>query len=75
MQISTNKALVGFKLKFLHWFFGLMKVFTNQKQFNQNPILCSKVLNRLGLHVFRVLTAYFSTKIRRFLLSFKISKE
>ncbi|WP_115330705.1 phytanoyl-CoA dioxygenase family protein [Legionella busanensis] len=52
-----------------------MKVFTNQKQFIHNPILRSKILNRLGLHVFRILMAYFCTTVRRFLLSFKIPKE
>ncbi len=51
------------------WFFAL---FTQSKSFKANPFIGSQVLNRMGLHVFRVLAARISAHFRWFLLSRKM---
>jgi len=46
-----------------------LQVFTGCKSFRDNPILGSWLLNLLGLHVFRVITAAVVTRFRFFCLS------
>jgi len=48
------------------WFFAL---FTQAKSFKDNPVIGSAVLNRLGLHVLRVVLAQLSARFRWFLLA------
>ena len=52
-----------------------VQVFTGAKSFRDNPILGSTVLNRLGLHVFRLVAAAGIAKFRYFSLSGLMSKE
>ena len=47
----------------------LLAVFTWSKSFRQNPVIGSYVLNRMGLHVFRVVLAHGLFRFRLFLLS------
>jgi hypothetical protein len=48
------------------WFFAL---FTQAKSFKSNPIIGSKILNIMGLHVMRLLLAQFSTRLRWVMLA------
>ncbi len=59
-------------LNYITWFFAL---FTQAKSFKDNPILGNKLLNRLGLHVFRILCAHAMTHWRWFLLRGRATKE
>ncbi len=47
------------------WIFALG---TQEKNFKANPILGSKLLNKLGLHILRVLLAHSAAHVRWFLL-------
>jgi len=51
------------------WFFQL---FTTAKSFSANPILGSPLLNRLGLHVLRVVLAHAVMQLRLWLLHWHI---
>ena len=48
------------------WFFGL---FGQAKSFKNNPILGSKLLNRCGLHLLRVIAAHTVAHVRWFMLA------
>lgn len=52
-----------------------LELFTTAKSFKNNPIIGSSVLNRLGLHVFRVVLAYAIMRFRMGLLSFGVPKQ
>lgn len=45
-------------------------VFTGEKSFRDNPVIGSPLLNRMGLHCFRLVLAHGMTAFRRLLLSF-----
>lgn len=51
------------------WF---LQIFTEAKSFESNPIIGNQLLNRLGLHLFRLVLAHSLTAIRRFILSWGI---
>jgi len=42
----------------------MLKIFTGAKSFRDNPVIGSKLLNTLGLHVARIVVAALMTKIR-----------
>lgn len=48
------------------WLFG---VFSQQKSFRRNPVIGSRLLNRAGLHVFRVVASRAAYRLRVFLLA------
>ncbi|MEB8432469.1 phytanoyl-CoA dioxygenase family protein [Cocleimonas sp. KMM 6892] len=54
------------------WFF---EIFTTAKSFKGNPIIGSPILNRLGLHVFRLIFSHVVMRGRMLLLSPMISAE
>lgn len=56
--------------KYLIW---IAEIFTEAKSFEANPILGNRLLNRLGLHVLRVVIARLITGFRRWILSWNIS--
>jgi hypothetical protein len=56
-------------LKIHLWPLWLLALFTQAKSFRDNPIIGSAMLNRLGLHIARVLAARASARFRWFLLS------
>ena len=58
--------------KYPIWF---LEIFTAAKSFESNPIIGNTVLNRLGLHVFRLILAHSLTGIRRFILGLRIPKK
>ncbi|MEQ9209454.1 MAG: phytanoyl-CoA dioxygenase family protein [Pseudomonadales bacterium] len=47
------------------WF---LEIFTEAKSFEANPVIGSRLLNRLGLHLIRVVLAHSLTGVRRFIL-------
>lgn len=49
--------------------YWLIRVFSTDKSFRDNPIIGSPLLNRLGLHVFRVVLAHGLYRFRLLLLS------
>lgn len=51
----------------------VMEIFTEAKSFEANPILGNRLLNRLGLHVIRLIMARLITGFRRWILGWKIS--
>ncbi|WP_428036810.1 phytanoyl-CoA dioxygenase family protein [Amphritea sp.] len=51
----------------------VMEIFTEAKSFEANPILGNRLLNRLGLHVIRLIIARLITGFRRWILGWKIS--
>lgn len=53
------------------WLFG---VFSHQKSFRRNPVIGSRLLNRAGLHVFRVIAARAAYRLRLALLAPLISR-
>lgn len=53
----------------------LLALFTNAKSFRDNPIIGSKPLNRLGLHVLRVIIGHATLRFRWLLLSPLVSAE
>ncbi len=53
----------------------LVEIFTTAKSFQDNPIIGSPTLNRLGLHVFRLLFSHVVMRARMLLLSPMISAE
>lgn len=52
-----------------------IQLFTVAKSFKQNPIIGSRFLNLLGLHVFRVVLAYLIMNLRMRILSFRVPKK
>jgi len=52
-------------LRFPIWF---LEIFTEAKSFEANPVIGSRLLNRLGLHLLRVILAHSLTGVRRFIL-------
>lgn len=63
------KLLNFFKIPI--WFFA---IFTGAKSFRDNPFIGSALLNRLGLHVFRVRLASILAQYRRLFLKRTLSK-
>ena len=59
----------------LRWPIWFLEIFTEAKSFEANPILGNYVLNRCGLHVVRLVLAHSLTGIRRFILSFSMTRE
>ncbi|WP_298608338.1 phytanoyl-CoA dioxygenase family protein [uncultured Thiothrix sp.] len=55
-----------------YWFFQL---FTTAKSFKGNPIIGSPTLNKLGLHISRVVLAHISMRFRMWLLSFGVDPD
>ena len=53
----------------------IAELFTEAKSFESNPILGSRVLNALGLHVIRVIIAHSMTSLRRLFLSRSLPRE
>lgn len=53
----------------------LLEIFTEAKSFEANPIIGNRLLNRLGLHVLRLLLAHSLTGIRRFILGWFIPSD
>ena len=53
----------------------LYEIMTSAKSFKDNPILGSKVLNRCGLHIIRMLLSHSVMRFRMLLLSSGISAE
>ncbi len=53
------------------WF---IQIFTQAKSFSKNPILGSALLNRLGLHVARIMLAHAIMRLRMLMLSRGVSK-
>lgn len=51
-----------------------LAIFTTSKSFS-NPVIGSRLLNRLGLHVARMVVAYWVYRIRQFLLFSSLNKE
>lgn len=51
------------------WF---LEIFTEAKSFEANPVIGNHLLNRLGLHVLRVLLAHSLTGVRRFILGWRL---
>lgn len=51
------------------WF---LEIFTEAKSFKANPVIGNHLLNRLGLHVLRVLLAHSLTGVRRFILGWRL---
>jgi hypothetical protein len=54
------------------WLFELM---TTAKSFKDNPIIGSPFLNRLGLHVLRLLVSHGVMKARMFILGFSVASQ
>ena len=52
-----------------------MQLFTHVKSFKNNPILGNKWLNKMGLHVVRLLVSHAIMSFRMTILSFNVSKE
>lgn len=55
--------------------YWLASVFTQAKSFKENPIIGSKILNVLGLHVFRLVLSHSIFHFKLFILSPLVSKE
>jgi len=53
----------------------LAQVFTQTKSFSKNPILGSALLNRMGLHVVRIVLAHAVMRFRMMILGFGVGKE
>ncbi len=53
----------------------LVQIFTQTKSFTRNPILGSTLLNRLGLHVARIVLAHSIMRLRMLILSRGVSKQ
>jgi len=68
-QNTFASVLKGAALKVLRIPFYAVQIFTSAKSFRDNPVLGSKILNRLGLHVVRMVLAAAMTKLRYLWLS------
>ena len=53
----------------------LVQLATTSKSFEANPIIGSLLLNRLGLHVIRVVLSHTIMGLRMYLLSYQVSKQ
>ncbi|RVU83739.1 phytanoyl-CoA dioxygenase [Leucothrix sargassi] len=53
----------------------LVQLITTSKSFEANPIIGSRILNRMGLHVLRLVLSHGIMGARMYLLSFQVSKE
>ena len=53
----------------------LVQLVTTSKSFEANPIIGSLLLNRLGLHVIRLVLSHSVMGLRMYLLSWQVSKE
>lgn len=52
------------------WYFA--QLFSTAKSFKSNPIIGNRILNYMGLHVFRVILSYGIMRFRMLLLSFSV---
>ena len=59
-------------IKFPLWIFEL---FTTSKSFKDNPIIGSPLLNKLGLHVVRLVSSHSIMRVRMWMLSLPISAD
>ena len=57
-------SIIRIVLKAARYPFYALGIFTGAKSFRDNPIIGSKLLNILGLHVARIVVAAAMTKIR-----------
>jgi hypothetical protein len=62
-------------MKWLHFPIWFAALFTESKSFVSNPVLGSKRLNFLGLHVVRVFTAHYIMRLRMVFFAWGVSKE
>lgn len=53
----------------------ILQVFTQAKSFSKNPVLGNAILNRMGLHVARIIAAHGIMRFRMWLLSGGIDKQ
>ena len=53
----------------------LVQIFTQTKSFTRNPVLGNTLLNRLGLHVARIVLAHSIMRLRMLMLSRGVSKQ
>ncbi len=53
----------------------ILAVFTMAKSFKANPVIGSKILNRLGLHVFRLVLAHYIFSARQMFFALAISED
>ena len=65
-------AIVTSMKKILLFPAWVLAIFTGAKSFKANPVLGSPWLNRLGLHVFRLLLSHGIMRLRMMVLSWKI---
>ncbi|MEE9351095.1 MAG: phytanoyl-CoA dioxygenase family protein [Thiotrichaceae bacterium] len=66
----THTSLILIKIPF--WLFEL---FTSAKSFRANPIIGNDWLNRMGLHVVRLVSAHLIMQLRMWMVSWSISAE
>ncbi len=68
-QHSIVRAITSGAIKVLRYPFYVVQLATGAKSFRDNPIIGSRLLNTLGLHVVRVVLAAGFTKVRYFCLT------
>ena len=56
-------------MRFIRPIQHVLAIFSKQKSFLSNPVIASPLLNRLGLHVFRVVAARGIYKLRLLVLA------
>jgi|WetSurMetagenome_2_1015567.scaffolds.fasta_scaffold177320_2 hypothetical protein len=66
---SAGPAEVRTRPPLARWPVWTLEIFTGAKSFRSNPILGSRAMNRMGLHVARKVLAHAATSVRRALLS------
>lgn len=69
---KTLKKIFLLPFRFIGY---VLAIFTGSNSFVANPIIGSYLLNRLGLHVFRIVLAHMVTRFRWTLLMWKMPKE
>lgn len=78
-QIAGKSAIIRYFINMLKKIalfpVYVLSIFTGAKNFRDNYIIGSKVLNILGLHVFRVVLARIVWKLRQAQLSFLINRD
>lgn len=62
-------------LNFLALPFWVLSIFTKNKSFGKNPVIKNRVLNYLGLHIFRVLLSHFISGLRFRMLSYLMASD
>lgn len=72
MQQSKIIAEMNYIIKTPLWLFELI---TKAKSFRDNPIIGSVIINRMGLHVIRMVLSHFIMRARMWMLVLPISRE